>query len=69
MIRNSEEVIDTLKCNEKESLSAFSVDIKDLFYSLPHAGILCCVEDDIDRYGDVAFQNASEISVAGFLEV
>lgn len=51
------------------SLRALSVDIKDLYYSLPQSGILLAVKDAIDRRGAIAFQNEVGITIAGFLEL
>lgn len=49
-------------------ITAFSVDITDLFYSLPHDGLLSCVEAALDEHGAVNFLNASGVS-ARFLEL
>lgn len=62
-------VIDFFKTNDHASLTAFSVDIKDLFYSLPHEGLLSSVEAAIDDFGAVEFQNACGVSTSGFLEL
>lgn len=61
-----EDVIEFLeKCNDKCHM-ACSFDIKDLYLSLPHRKLLLCVEDCIDNYGSVAFQNNTGLSVRSF---
>lgn len=56
--KNLEQVIDFLKrCSGKsKSFTACSVDIKGLYYLIPHSELLVCVEDCIDDYGYVDFQ-------------
>lgn len=44
------------------------MDIKDLYYSIPHKELLSCVEACIDAYGATLFQNTSGIPVDKFLE-
>lgn len=43
--------------------------IKDLCYSLPHGKLLLFLEKCIVKYGSVAFQNSTGVSVKGFLEL
>lgn len=47
----------------------FSVDIKELFYSLPQDELLLCVEQAIDVLGAVSFQNSSGVNVSRSLEL
>ena len=68
LVKDSNDIIAFLSSNDK-GLNACSVDIKDLYYSLPHDTLLRCVEDCIDNFGSVAFQNAAAVSASGFLEL
>lgn len=61
--------VEYLQQHKNAKVSAFSIDIKDLFYSLPQDALLQCVEQAIDRLGAVTFQNSSGVSVGGFLEM
>ncbi|CAN7952088.1 unnamed protein product, partial [Ixodes pacificus] len=47
----------------------FSVDVKDLYYSLPHDLLCEVVSDCIDRFGTIKFQNSCGVSVADFLDL
>lgn len=51
------------------NVNAFSVDVTDLFYSLPHDGMFQRVRDSIERQGSVNFQNNVGISSDSFLEL
>lgn len=49
---------------------AFSADIQDLFYSLPHDHLMACVKDTIcEDNNEVTFRNKSGIPVESFLEL
>ncbi|XP_077541275.1 uncharacterized protein LOC144153518 [Haemaphysalis longicornis] len=51
------------------NVSAFSVDVRDLYYSLPK-NLLCEeVSECIDRHGAVKFQNSCGVNVSHFLEL
>ncbi|XP_049524969.1 uncharacterized protein LOC119456673, partial [Dermacentor silvarum] len=69
LTKDSSAVIDFLNVSDSECLTAFSVDIKDLYYSLPHEGLLSSVEAAIDEHGAVPFSNTCGVSVARFLEL
>ncbi|CAN8012071.1 unnamed protein product, partial [Ixodes pacificus] len=69
LANSSDNVISFLKDNQRTSFMACSFDIKDLYYSLPHNGLLTCIRDCIDMFGAVAFQNAAGLSVEGFMEL
>lgn len=68
-IFNSGEVVNFLKQHPGARFRAFSIDIKDLYYSLPHEGLLACIDECIDSFGAVPFQNTTGISSKGFLEL
>lgn len=45
LVRNSEEVVTLLAERNPSSCKAFSVDVQDLFYSLPHGYLMSCVKN------------------------
>ncbi|XP_064468305.1 uncharacterized protein LOC135379006 [Ornithodoros turicata] len=69
LVKNSEGVLDFARSQSEGKLYAFSVDIKDLYYSLPHDMLISCVEANIDRFGIVAFQNTAGLSASGFVQL
>lgn len=69
LVKSSDNVISFLKDSQRTSFMACSFDIKYLYYSLPHNGLLTCIRDCIDVFGAVAFQNAAGLSVEAFMEL
>lgn len=69
LIHSSYDVISFFDQNSDLDLRAFSIDIKDLYYSLPQPHLLRCIEDCIDTYGITAFQNAAGLSQSKFLNL
>lgn len=47
----------------------FSLDIKDLYYSLPHSELKDVISEGIDHYGSVRFQTASGVDANTFLDL
>lgn len=45
----------------------FSVDVQDLFYSVPQDQLLLSVKECIEENGDVCFQNSAGLSIDNFL--
>ncbi|CAN7943727.1 unnamed protein product [Ixodes hexagonus] len=68
-VANSEVVCDFLKDNEARRWSAFSVDVEDLFYSLPHDQFLASVRYCIETNGELGFRNSSGVALEDFLEM
>lgn len=68
LTKRSKEVCEFLK-SEAEVGCAFSVDIVDLFYSVPHAALFTAVRECIERNEPVSFQNSAGISIDDFLTV
>lgn len=68
LIRKPQEVSDYLQQGCPSKVSFFSVDVKDLYYSLPLDQVCAEVSECIDRYGSVRFQDSCGISVRNFLE-
>lgn len=69
MIRNSEEVISYLQQKGSEITSGFSIDIQDMYYSIPHADLMVILRRTIEEQGCTSFQNAAGINVDTFLEL
>lgn len=70
VVDKTDRVNSFLKHNNPGFCSGFSVDIEDLYYSLPHKGLLeavkkCIVEDN----DEVGFMGQCGISVDAFLEL
>lgn len=62
-------MIDFLSNEPTGDLKIFSIDVVDLFYSLPTEGVLQSVRDCIEDSGLVAFQNNCGVHVQGFLDL
>lgn len=69
LVDSSDHVIQFLNSNPDKRFNAFSVDIKDLYYSLPHNKLMICIEDAIDQHGAVAFQNAAGIAASHLISL
>lgn len=67
LVRSPAEVSGYLQPQSPTDVSAFSIDIKDLYFSLPHEALLDVVEEGIDNYGNVRFQNATGTAIGKFL--
>lgn len=67
--KNSKQVIEFLREGSHGIRSAFSVDVEDLFYSIPHKPLLLAVRECIGLSGIVDFQNSCGTTVKGFLEL
>ncbi|KAH7972138.1 hypothetical protein HPB52_007826 [Rhipicephalus sanguineus] len=57
VLRNSDTLVQDLKMGLPGANYALSVDIEDLFYSVPHDELFVSVREAIDSYGVVSFQN------------
>lgn len=57
IISSFNEVIESWKDKAHVCFYAFSLDIRNLFYSLPHKRLLQCRNDASDNLGRVGFQN------------
>lgn len=67
LVKDSAQVVEYLSRQTKAELEAFSVDLKDLYYSMPKAELLQCVQEGIDSFGSLAFQNETGIPEDKFL--
>lgn len=68
-IQNSQQLISFLQENGKDVASGFSIDVKDTYYSIPHASIMPILRDSIEKQGVSPFQNAAGVNVDSFLEL
>ncbi|KAM7297296.1 uncharacterized protein ISCGN_022449 [Ixodes scapularis] len=68
-IRSSDAVISYLKDDNPKSCRVFSVDVEDLFYSIPQKELLVAVNDCIEATAEVKFRNSCGVTVEGFLEL
>lgn len=66
--RNSADVTAFLK--DQSSIGyLFSVDVEDLFYSVPHSDLFKSVRECIESNGVITFQNSAGLSVDNFLSL
>ena len=66
---SSDVVVNFLRDNEPIANTAFSLDVEELFYSVPHAELFVAVRELIDENGAVSFQNACGLPADSFLEL
>ena len=66
LTKSSDDVVAFLRNNQAIG-PAFSVDVEDLFYSIPHSDLFRAVRMCVDENGSIPFQNAVGISVEHFL--
>lgn len=71
LVKNSNQVIAYFSGVEASCPKrfAFSIDVEDLFYSIPHPELFCAVRTFIEDAGPVAFQNMTGLSTDNFLEL
>ncbi|KAH9382942.1 hypothetical protein HPB48_023575 [Haemaphysalis longicornis] len=69
LVKNSNEMLEFVLSGNSDNLLDFSVDRKDVYYSLPHDILLKSVEDCIDMFGCVAFENSVGMAADIFLEL
>ncbi|KAH7941988.1 hypothetical protein HPB49_019212 [Dermacentor silvarum] len=68
LVRSSTEVVRHLKEGFPMANRGFSIDIEDLFYSLPHDGLFAAIRQQVQETGEVAFQNTAGTGY-GLLEI
>ncbi|XP_042149365.1 uncharacterized protein LOC121837684, partial [Ixodes scapularis] len=66
---NSLELVEYLEAEGPEMRHACSIDVEDLFYSLPHDRLLEAVKGCIEANGELAFRSSSGVSLETFLEL
>lgn len=70
LISNSEGVVHHSRKCEPGLYTAFSVDVQELYYSIPQEQLLSCVKRCTDLYNDeFNFVTKCGVSVAAFLEI
>lgn len=66
-VKNSDEVVDFL--SRAQPLKCLSIDVTDLFYNVPQRAALQAVEERLDAFGVVKFQNQCGLKVTDFLNM
>ncbi|XP_040070667.3 uncharacterized protein LOC120843379, partial [Ixodes scapularis] len=69
LIRNSEALVEYLRGDNPGSCDIVSLDVEDMFYSIPHGELMTAVEECIHTNGAVAFSSSSGVSCDSFLEL
>uniref|UniRef100_L7LY07 Putative tick transposon n=1 Tax=Rhipicephalus pulchellus TaxID=72859 RepID=L7LY07_RHIPC len=69
LVQSSVEIVSALKEGMPSASTAFSIDVEELFYSIPHDGLFDAVRHAIDEFGEVKFQNKFCIFTNSFLEL
>ncbi|XP_077486822.1 uncharacterized protein LOC144098177 [Amblyomma americanum] len=67
-VKKPEEVSSFLHGSCPKGVSVFSIDVKDLYYSLLHPSLFDVIREGIEALGTVRFQNACGTSTEKFLE-
>lgn len=69
-IRNSQALVDFLRKDNPSRLSAASIDVEDLYYSLPHSELVENVKVCITQHNDeLEFRSRCGLTVEAFLEL
>lgn len=68
-IQTCGQVTEVVRPQSDTRMRAFSIDIKDLYNSLPHIVLLKCIEENIYTFGVLTFQNTAGISSKEFLDL
>ncbi|CAN7985307.1 unnamed protein product, partial [Ixodes pacificus] len=68
-ICNSEALVDYLREDNPGGCDLVSLDVEDMFYSIPHGELMKAVEECIQSSGSVAFMNSTGLAVESFLEL
>lgn len=66
---SSDSVVDFLRERQPCANAAFSLDIEDLFYSVPHTDLFVAVRELIEENGAVSFQNSCGVPVDSFMQL
>lgn len=66
--KNSSELVGLLNSNVHVGY-AFSIDVEDLFYSVPHGELFVAVRNCIETNGVIGFQNTAGVSVDSFMSL
>lgn len=67
--RCSEALVDYLREDNPGGCDLVSLDVEDMFYSIPHGELMKAVEECIQSSGSVAFMNSTGLAVESFLEL
>ncbi|CAN7950830.1 unnamed protein product [Ixodes hexagonus] len=69
LVKNSAEVICYLEQDSTTAPYGFSLDVEDLFYSIPHNKLFTAVGECIEANGSLPFQTQCGMPVESFLEL
>lgn len=69
LLSNSDDLVLYLQQNKAAVRYGFSLDVEDLFYSIPHTQLFSAVRESIEENGSITFQNQCGIHVDSFLEL
>ncbi|KAH9372067.1 hypothetical protein HPB48_019234 [Haemaphysalis longicornis] len=69
MIANSRDVLSYLEGDQGRAVSGFSVDVQDLYYSIPHAKLMSVLRATIEKQGLISFKNVVGTSCDALLEL
>uniref|UniRef100_L7LVB7 Putative tick transposon n=1 Tax=Rhipicephalus pulchellus TaxID=72859 RepID=L7LVB7_RHIPC len=68
-VKNSDDVVAFLRRGELRCCTALSVDVTDLYYSLPQEQLMSSVKECIAENDELKFRNESGVPVQSFLEL
>ncbi|XP_077519759.1 uncharacterized protein LOC144129451 [Amblyomma americanum] len=68
-VRSSTEVVQVLEGGKVSASNGFSIDVEDLFYSVPHDALFAGVRERLEEYGEVRFQNSTGVTTVKFLDL
>lgn len=63
LVRKAQDVSTFLETEQPKGVSAFTIDLKDLYYSLPHASICEAAEEALENIGAIRSQNECRINL------
>ncbi|KAH9367349.1 hypothetical protein HPB48_013683 [Haemaphysalis longicornis] len=70
LVRSSTELVQALVEGQLASVNnGFSIDVQDLFYSVPQQGLFRAVRETIEASGELEFHNSAGMTTEQFLEV
>ncbi|KAH9379261.1 hypothetical protein HPB48_002850 [Haemaphysalis longicornis] len=69
LVRSSDEVVQLLEDGRWNGVHAFSLDVVDLYYSVPHDELFSALRDKIDDFGELKFNGKTGVSSDSFLEL
>lgn len=65
-MKSAHSILDFVKAHADEGFTAFSVDVKDMYYLRRHIDLLKCAESSINELEALKFSSEAGISVVDF---